>query len=168
MILLWLKGELQIILTEDLVIRKLSVCRVLRLLTVDLSTPGALCRLVEVDPGNFLMRFVALDETWVRHFTPRNQPNQRENLATPPPERTNTVPPCTLKGYGSFLWNSDDLFVWSFVYCFTSRSTGEGLQIIGLCSALRAPEQGGIFIVPTPAVTQDLGFSGLIWRTAPI
>jgi hypothetical protein len=25
---------------------------------------------------------------------------------------------------------------------------GEGLQILGLCSALRAFEQGGIFIVP--------------------
>jgi hypothetical protein len=43
------------------------------------------------------------------------------------------------------------------VYNFTSRSrifhlhgdvTGEGLQNLGLCSALRAFEQGGIFIVP--------------------
>jgi hypothetical protein len=45
------------------------------------------------------------------------------------------------------------------VYCFTSRSrifhlygdvtiAGEGLQNLGLCSALRAFEQGGIFIVP--------------------
>jgi hypothetical protein len=42
---------------------------------------------------------------------------------------------------------------------------GEGLQNLGVCSALRAFEQGGIFI--TPAVTRDLGFSGLIRRTAP-
>jgi hypothetical protein len=59
------------------------------------------------------------------------------------------------------------------IYGFTSRSrifhlygdvtiTGEGLQNLGLCSALRAFEQGGIFIV-----TRNLGFSGLIWRTAP-
>jgi hypothetical protein len=45
------------------------------------------------------------------------------------------------------------------IYCFTSRSrifhlhgdvtiTGEGLQTLGLCSALRTFEQGGIFIVP--------------------
>jgi hypothetical protein len=47
------------------------------------------------------------------------------------------------------------------IYCFTSRSrifhlhenviiVGEGLQNLGLivCSALRAFEQGGIFIVP--------------------
>ena len=45
------------------------------------------------------------------------------------------------------------------IYCFTSRLrifhlygdvtiTGEGLQNLGLCSALRAFEQGGIFIVP--------------------
>jgi hypothetical protein len=44
------------------------------------------------------------------------------------------------------------------VYCFTSRSrifhlygdviAGEGLQNLGLCSSLRACEQGGIFIVP--------------------
>jgi hypothetical protein len=44
-------------------------------------------------------------------------------------------------------------------YCFTSRSrifhlhgevtiAGEELQNLGLCSALRAFEQGGIFIVP--------------------
>ena len=48
---------------------------------------------------------------------------------------------------------------WLIIYCFTSRSrifhlygdvtiTGEGLQNLGLCSALRAFEQGGIFIVP--------------------
>jgi hypothetical protein len=48
---------------------------------------------------------------------------------------------------------------WLVVYCFTSRSrifhlygditiTGEGLQNLGLCSALRAFEQGKIFIVP--------------------
>jgi hypothetical protein len=46
-----------------------------------------------------------------------------------------------------------------FIYCFTSRSrifhlywdvtiAGEGLQNLDLCSALRAFEQGGIFIVP--------------------
>jgi hypothetical protein len=48
---------------------------------------------------------------------------------------------------------------WLAIYCFTSRSrifhlygdvtiTGEGLQNLGLCLALRAFEQGGIFIVP--------------------
>jgi hypothetical protein len=55
-----------------------------------------------------------------------------------------------------------DLFLyidWLIVYGFTSRSrifhlygdvtiTGEGLQSLGLCSALRAFEQGKIFIVP--------------------
>jgi hypothetical protein len=52
------------------------------------------------------------------------------------------------------------IFVCLFVYyCFTSRSrifhlygdvtiAGEGLQNLGLCSALRAFEQGGILIVP--------------------
>jgi hypothetical protein len=45
------------------------------------------------------------------------------------------------------------------IYSFTSRSrifhfygditiAGEGLQNLGLCSALRAIEQGGIFIMP--------------------
>jgi hypothetical protein len=48
---------------------------------------------------------------------------------------------------------------WLIIYCFTSRSrvfhlygdvaiTFEGLQNLGLCLALRAFEQGGIFIVP--------------------
>jgi hypothetical protein len=47
------------------------------------------------------------------------------------------------------------LHAWLIVYCFTSRwrigdvtIAGEGLQNLGLCSALRAFEQGGIFIVP--------------------
>ena len=50
------------------------------------------------------------------------------------------------------------LFNWLFIYCFTSHLrifhtygdvsfAGEGLQNLGLCSALRAFEQGGIFIV---------------------
>jgi hypothetical protein len=48
---------------------------------------------------------------------------------------------------------------WLIIYGFTSRSrifhlhgnitiAGEGLQNVGLCSALRAFEQGGTFIVP--------------------
>jgi hypothetical protein len=51
------------------------------------------------------------------------------------------------------------LIDWLIIYGFTSRSrifhshgdvtiAGEGLQTLGLCSALRALEQGGIFIVP--------------------
>jgi hypothetical protein len=51
------------------------------------------------------------------------------------------------------------LFSWLIIYCFTSRSrifhlhedvtiASEGLQNLGLCSALRAFEQEGIFIVP--------------------
>jgi hypothetical protein len=39
--------------------------------------------------------------------------------------------------------------------------TGEGLQSLGLRSALKAFEQEGIFILP-----RGLGFSGLIRRTA--
>jgi hypothetical protein len=51
------------------------------------------------------------------------------------------------------------LYDWLIIYCFTSHSrichlygdvtiSGEGLQNLGLCSALGAFEQGGIFIVP--------------------
>ena len=57
------------------------------------------------------------------------------------------------------LWLIDWLIDWLINYGFTSRSrvfhlygdvtiAGEGLQNLGLCSALRAFEQGGIFIVP--------------------
>jgi hypothetical protein len=56
------------------------------------------------------------------------------------------------------------------IYSFTSRSrifhlygdvttAGEGLQNLGLCSSLKAFEQGGIFYRATPAVTRDLDFS---------
>jgi hypothetical protein len=55
----------------------------------------------------------------------------------------------------------DWLIDWLIIYSFTSRSrifhlygdvtnAGEGLQNLGLYSALRAFEQGGIFIVPHP------------------
>jgi hypothetical protein len=51
------------------------------------------------------------------------------------------------------------LIDWLIFYWYTSRSrifhlygdvtiAGEGLQNLGLCSALRAFEQGGIFLVP--------------------
>jgi hypothetical protein len=57
---------------------------------------------------------------------------------------------------------------WLIIYCFTSRSrifllngdvtiTCEGLQNLGLCSALNAFEQGGIFIV-----------SHLLWHGASV
>jgi hypothetical protein len=66
-----------------------------------------------------------------------------------------------------------------FIYCFTSRSrifhlhgdatiAGERLQNLGLCSALSAFDHGVSGIFTVPAVTQDLGFSGLIRRAAPI
>jgi hypothetical protein len=66
------------------------------------------------------------------------------------------------------------------IYGFTSRSrifllygdvtiAGEGLQNLGLCSALRAFVQGGIFIMPhlQATVTRGLGFSGFIRWTVP-
>jgi hypothetical protein len=57
------------------------------------------------------------------------------------------------------LWGDKVHFVCLFMYCLTSRSrifhlygeviiAGEDLQNLGLCSALRAFEQGGVFIVP--------------------
>jgi hypothetical protein len=57
------------------------------------------------------------------------------------------------ENHGSFGYH------WLIINSFTSRSrvfhlygdvtfTGEGLQNLGLCSTLRAFEQGGIFIVP--------------------
>jgi hypothetical protein len=56
-------------------------------------------------------------------------------------------------------WNSQILLSKLIIYCFTSRSrifplygdvtiAGEGLQNLGLCSVLKAFEQGAIFIVP--------------------
>jgi hypothetical protein len=41
-----------------------------------------------------------------------------------------------------------------------------GLQTLGLCTALRAFEQGDLYRA-TPVVTRDLGFSGFIRRIAP-
>jgi hypothetical protein len=65
---------------------------------------------------------------------------------------------------------------WLIIYCFTSRSrifhlyghvtiAGERLQILGLCSALRALEQGGIFIVPH-LLWHGTGFSSRLLRHA--
>jgi hypothetical protein len=64
------------------------------------------------------------------------------------------------------------LIDWLIIYGITSWSrifhlygdvtiAGEGLQNLGLCSALRA-----FLYRATPTVTRDLGFSGLIRRTA--
>ena len=63
----------------------------------------------------------------------------------------------SLEAVGSRLYYR--LVDWLIVYGFTSCSrifhlygdvtiTGEGLQNLGLCSALRTFEQGGIFLVP--------------------
>jgi hypothetical protein len=66
----------------------------------------------------------------------------------------------------------DWLIDWLIDYCFTSRSrifhliTGEGLQNVRLCSALRAFDQGGIFIVSQLLWYGGHSFSGLIRRTA--
>jgi hypothetical protein len=69
---------------------------------------------------------------------------------------------------------------WFIIYGFTSHSrmyhlygdvtiTGEGLQSLGLCSALRAFEKEGIFIVPHLLWhgAWGLSFFSLIWRTTP-
>jgi hypothetical protein len=67
---------------------------------------------------------------------------------------------------------------WLIIYGFTSNSrifhlyghvtiAGEGLQNLGLCSELKAFEQGGIFIVPH-LLWHGSCFSGLIQRTTPI
>jgi hypothetical protein len=64
------------------------------------------------------------------------------------------------------------------IFSFTSRLrifhlygdvtiAGEGLQNLGLCSAIGAFEQGGILIVPHLLRHGTSVFSGLIRRTAP-
>jgi hypothetical protein len=41
------------------------------------------------------------------------------------------------------------IHLWKYFYlCGDVTIAGEGLQNFGLCSALRAFEQGGIFVVP--------------------
>jgi hypothetical protein len=68
--------------------------------------------------------------------------------------------------------------LWLIIYCFTSRSrifhlhgdfniAGEGLQNLGLCSVLRALEQGRGLFRAIPGATRGLGFFGIIRRTAP-
>jgi hypothetical protein len=57
---------------------------------------------------------------------------------------------------------------YTYMYMETSPfNTSEGLQNLGLCSTLRAFEQGGIFFVPHLLWHGTSVFSGLIWRTAP-
>jgi hypothetical protein len=74
---------------------------------------------------------------------------------------------------------NNGLIDWLIIYGFTSRSrifhlygdvtiAGEGLQNLGLCSALRAFEQGGIFIVPHLLWHGTSVFPVFIRRTAPI
>jgi hypothetical protein len=71
------------------------------------------------------------------------------------------------------------LIDWLIDYCFPSRSrifhlygdvtiAGEGLQNLGLCSVLRAFDQGGIFIVPHLLWHGTSVFPGLIRRTAQV
>jgi hypothetical protein len=77
-------------------------------------------------------------------------------------------------------WLIDCGIDWLIIYGFTSRSrifhlygnvtiAGEGLQNLGLCSALRAFDWAVRDLYRAiPAMTRDLSFSGLIRRTAPI
>jgi hypothetical protein len=63
-----------------------------------------------------------------------------------------------------------DYFVFYVPLKFTYEDvtiTGEGLQNLGLCSALWALEHGRDLYRATPAMTWDFGFSGLIRRTTP-
>ena len=55
-------------------------------------------------------------------------------------------------------------FVYSRLSNF-SAITDDWAANLGLCSALRAFEQGRIFIVPTPTATRDLSLYGLIRKT---
>jgi hypothetical protein len=54
-----------------------------------------------------------------------------------------------------------------FHLCWDVTIAGEGLQNLGLCSALRAFEQGGIFIVPHLLWHRTSVFFCLIRRTTP-
>ena len=52
-----------------------------------------------------------------------------------------------------------------FSYPAAVTITGDWAANLSLYSALRAFEQGGIFFVPTPTATRDLGLYGLIRKT---
>ena len=66
-----------------------------------------------------------------------------------------------------FFFLNTGLFI-CFVYSRLSNFsaiTDDWAANLGLCSALRAFEQGRIFIVPTPTATRDLSLYGLIRKT---
>jgi hypothetical protein len=78
------------------------------------------------------------------------------------------------------IWTRVNFYMsdWLIIYSFTSRSrifhlygdvtiAVEGLQNLSLCSALRAFEQGGIFIVPHLLRHGTSVFFGFIRKTAP-
>ena len=83
---------------EDLEMRKLSVRLVPRLLIVNQkhtrqNMSHVNLNLFETVPDTFLLRFVTMDETWVRHFTPefKQQSKQWKNPGSPLPKKTKTA-----------------------------------------------------------------------------
>ena len=105
------------ILTEDLEMRKFSACWVPRLLTVDQKHTRCTLwhmnlNLFEEDPANFLKRFVAMDEKWVHHFTPKakQQSKQWKHAGSPPPKEAKTVPSAG-KVMASVFWDADGILL---------------------------------------------------------
>ena len=82
------------ILTNDLKMTKVSARWVPRLLTPEqkrtrLITSRDNLRMFDMDPADFLARFVTVDETWVHHFTPetKRQSMQWKHTDSPPPKK---------------------------------------------------------------------------------
>ncbi|UYV79086.1 hypothetical protein LAZ67_17001076 [Cordylochernes scorpioides] len=109
------------IMREHLGLRKLSSRWVHKLLTPDqkavrrkLSSDNL--ALFEVNPDEFVNRFVTMEETWAHHFTPesKQQSMKWRHSGSPPPRKAKTVPSAG-KVMVSVFWDSEGVLLLDFL-----------------------------------------------------
>ena len=109
------------IIKRVLRMRKVSARWVPRLLTpeqkdVRCAMSRENLRLFQQDPGEFVTRFVTVDETWVHHYKPetKEQSMQWKNSDSPPPKKAKVVPSAQ-KVMATVFWDAEGVILLDFL-----------------------------------------------------
>lgn len=105
------------ILTKELKLSKVSARWVPRLLTPEQKRTRCTMskdnlQLFEADKGNFLARFITMDESWVHHYQPetKEQSKQWKHTSSPTPKKAKVIPSAG-KVMASVFWDSQGVIL---------------------------------------------------------
>jgi len=142
-------GSVHSILTEKLLMKKVSARWVPRMLTEvqkadRAETSARLLSLFNENPDNFISRFVTVDETWLHHFDPESKAQSMawKHVTSPPPRKFRVVASAR-KVMATVFWDSEGVVLTDYLEHGRTITGTYYADLIGKCRAALKEKRRG-------------------------